>query len=278
MDRVSHGGRAAWENVMVGLVRPARPANVPTAEDLHRWRRQMFAGISEWARRPGMIGTVDKGHCALLTGLPTPDFNVVLVDSADQTALDAALADIDAVGAPALLAFAAEGIVHAEGLPAAWQLVGQMPIMAIELQTGRTADPRVRRAAADDVAAVAGAWAAAYGFDEVMAADAAELIVSSGPASRSWLLEDDGHVVSVVVSTHVEDTVCIWVMATPPQFARRGYGRALIETVLADAADYGARLALLGATEAGYPLYESTGWRTVEPWSIAVSGTSAQFS
>jgi GNAT superfamily N-acetyltransferase len=224
-----------------------------------------------------MIGTIEAGRYTLLSGLPTPDFNIVVVDSADQAPYDAALADIAAVGAPALLAFAAEGTAHQGSLPEGWQVVGEMPIMARNLAPGEPQDPRVRRATPSDIPAVADAWAAAYGFEPAVARDAAELIVSSGEPSRSWLLEADGSVVSAVVSTHVDDIVGIWAMATPPQHARHGYGRALLGSVLADAASQGARIGLLGATEAGYPLYESTGWRTVEHWTLATAGVSAQF-
>jgi GNAT superfamily N-acetyltransferase len=224
-----------------------------------------------------MVGAVHDGHCSMLTGLPTPDFNIVLVDSADPSALTAALADIDGVGAPALLAFAAEGTSHATSLPAGWQVVGSMPIMATVPLAADT-DPRVRRATAEDAPAVGAAWAAAYGFDEDVAADAAKLLLSAAETSRGWLLEQGGQVVSAVVSTHVDDTVSVWAMATPPQHARQGYGRALLSSVLSSAQKDGAQLALLGATEAGYPLYESTGWHTVEHWTLAVSGESAQFS
>ena len=39
----------------------------------------------------------------------------------------------------------------------------------------------------------------------------------------------------------------------------------------------GCTVGLLGATPAGQPLYESTGWTTLEPWDIYVNGDSAQF-
>jgi GNAT superfamily N-acetyltransferase len=237
----------------------------------------MFSGLTGWAWRPEMVGAVKDGYCMLLTGLPVPDFNIVLVDTAEPTALSAALADVEAVGAPALIALAAEGAGQARALPVPWQVVAQMPIMALELRATAEPDARVRMATPQDAADVGRVWADAYGFDLGVAVDAAELIVSAPVLSRTWLLEDAGHVVSAVVTTHVEDTVSIWAMATPPQLARRGYGRALLSTVLTAAAEHGARLALLGATEAGYPLYESTGWKTIEQWTVAVSGESAQF-
>jgi GNAT superfamily N-acetyltransferase len=93
---------------------------------------------------------------------------------------------------------------------------------------------------------------------------------------RLWLLEDP-HPVSCVLSGRVDDTVSLWAMATPPQFGRRGYGRALLDSVVSWAGTDGARIGLLGATPAGLPLYEHTGWTTVEHWHIWTNAASDQF-
>jgi GNAT superfamily N-acetyltransferase len=57
-------------------------------------------------------------------------------------------------------------------------------------------------------------------------------------------------------------------MATPARFERRGYGRAVLGHALADAAADGLGVALLGATTAGRPLYDATGWTTLEEWDL----------
>ena len=98
-----------------------------------------------------------------------------------------------------------------------------------------------------------------------------------GGVIRAWLLEDDGDAVSALISGHVDDGVSIWAMSTPARCARRGYGRALLGSVLAHARADGARLGMLGATPAGQPLYEATGWRTVEEWELVTNAASAQF-
>jgi GNAT superfamily N-acetyltransferase len=237
----------------------------------------MGTGAASWASGPGMLGVVRDGHWSLLSGLPAADFNMVLVDSPEPASLAAALEDIDSVGAPAILCFAAEGKVHQTALPAAWSVVAEMPIMVIDLAHAAVQhDPRVRRADAADVAVLGRILAAAYGFDQQVAEPAAELFLSAD-GSTAWILEDNGAAVSAVVSTRVDDSVGIWAMATPPEYARRGYGRALLGSVLATAQEQGAQVGLLGATEAGYPLYESTGWHTVEHWTLATSTPSAQF-
>jgi hypothetical protein len=48
--------------------------------------------------------------------------------------------------------------------------------------------------------------------------------------------------------------------------------------VLQLAYDDGATLGLLGATPAGLPLYEATGWRTEETWDLYTDAVSEQFS
>jgi predicted acetyltransferase len=67
-------------------------------------------------------------------------------------------------------------------------------------------------------------------------------------------------------------------MATPPQHARRGYARALLAAVLHHAREDGATLGLLGATPAGFPLYDATGWSTHETWDLYTDAVSEQFS
>jgi GNAT superfamily N-acetyltransferase len=76
----------------------------------------------------------------------------------------------------------------------------------------------------------------------------------------------------------VRETPSIWAMSTPPAFARRGYARALLASVLDWAKTDGATVGLLGATEPGFPLYESTGWTTFEEWQLYVNAPSAQFA
>jgi ribosomal protein S18 acetylase RimI-like enzyme len=58
------------------------------------------------------------------------------------------------------------------------------------------------------------------------------------------------------------DTAGIWSMATDSTRQRSGIGRRLLSTALAEAQRQGARRFFLGATPAGYRLYESMGFAT----------------
>ena len=61
---------------------------------------------------------------------------------------------------------------------------------------------------------------------------------------------------------HQGDTSGIWSMATAATRQRSGIGRRLLSTAMAEARMQGARRFFLGATPAGYRLYESLGFTT----------------
>ena len=47
----------------------------------------------------------------------------------------------------------------------------------------------------------------------------------SESALAAWELYEGDDLVSGVATSTVDENVCIWLMATPPGFQRRGYGR-----------------------------------------------------
>jgi GNAT superfamily N-acetyltransferase len=161
-----------------------------------------------------------------------------------------------------------------------WQHVGSMPFMSYDISSPPEADDaRVRRAGPDDLAAVTSLMADAFGLDPAIAATAAGSVRNPRDAACFFLVEDNDQPVSTCFASVVDDAVCIWCMSTPERFARRGYGRTLLGHCLAEAHRLGARLGLLGATLAGQPLYEATGWTILEPWQLYLkAATSAQFS
>ena len=69
-------------------------------------------------------------------------------------------------------------------------------------------------------------------------------------------------VVGTVTLIHQGDTSGIWSMATDTTRQRSGIGRRLLPTAMAEARMQGARRFFLGATPAGYRLYESLGFTT----------------
>lgn len=89
----------------------------------------------------------------------------------------------------------------------------------------------------------------------------------------AWI-EDD--VVGTVTVIHQGDTAAIWSMATDSTRQRSGIGRRLLSTALAEARTQGARRFFLGATPAGYRLYESMGFATRVVTKVWASGETHQ--
>jgi len=82
---------------------------------------------------------------------------------------------------------------------------------------------------------------------------------------------------SAVCCTGAGSTVGIWTMSTPPNKQRQGAGRAVLLAAMQDHAKRGAETFYLIATEAGKPLYDNMGFKTVDEPSIWLVGESSQF-
>lgn len=245
--------------------------------DLARLRDVMIRPMLELVPE-GQPLLVEPGLWVLCLGGSLPDFNMALVETADQQVLEDARTTL--ADRPALIMLAGSATAHVDSVTEPWRHVGSMPIMtrALAGYTG-SPDPRVRlgRSAAD-IDAATGLAAEAFGMPADELLPAMEPTVRDEITLRTWLLEEDGNAVSCVNTAIVDGVVSIWTMSTPERLGRRGYGRALLDTVLAHAAHEGAHTGVLGATPAGQPLYEATGWSTVEHWQILTNAMSAQFS
>lgn len=242
-------------------------------------RADMGAVLATIAARIGGLADAGPGWWLGLTGGVAPDLNMALLATPDPEALDGTMAIVDEAGLDALVFLAGPGRELRGRLAPPWVGVGASPVMTRDLASGApdVLDPRVRQAGPADAPVVAALLAEAFS----LTVDDTALMVAAavdGGVVRAWVLEDGGEAVSAVISGHVDDRVSLWAMSTPPRHARRGYGRALLASVLAHARADGARLGMLGATPAGLPLYESTGWRTVEDWEVFTNAASAQFA
>jgi N-acetylglutamate synthase-like GNAT family acetyltransferase len=242
-----------------------------------RLRSLMGQSLSGWASQPGAVGEIGDGYWLVLSGAPSPDVNVALVWTADPQALRRSLDLIDQVGAPTLINLTGDGNV--QKMPDGWEQVGTMPFMAVDLDATPTeADSRVRPATGHDLGTVVDLLAESFALPaEIAVVPVKSVVQNAGSDARMafWLLEDDGVAVSTVMTAQVEDIVSVWCMATPERFARRSYARALLAHVLHVAAGQGATFGLLAATPAGKPLYDATGWSTLEEWRLHLNSGSA---
>ncbi len=94
----------------------------------------------------------------------------------------------------------------------------------------------------------------------------------SVPGLAGWVLTHAGRAVSGAWSYQHGTDCGIYTVGTAPAWQRRGFARALVEHVLADAHNRGAQTATLQSTHAGQRLYESLGFESVgrsEEWLVA---------
>ncbi len=91
-----------------------------------------------------------------------------------------------------------------------------------------------------------------------------------------FLASIDDEVVGTVTLIHHGDTSSIWSMATDTARQRSGIGRRLLSTAMAEARIRGASRFFLGATPAGYRLYESLGFTTRTAAKVWASGETHQ--
>jgi GNAT superfamily N-acetyltransferase len=96
------------------------------------------------------------------------------------------------------------------------------------------------------------------------------------PAMDIYYATLEGRTVGSVTLSHHGDTSGIWAMGTDPDSQGQGVGRRLLSTALAQSRDKGSRRFFLGATPAGYPLYEKLGFETRVVASVWVSGETSQ--
>ena len=108
-------------------------------------------------------------------------------------------------------------------LSAGWQHVGETPFMAFALAgTHPRPDGRVRQAGIDDFDIVSELVASSFGLTQEIGDVVAGILKLGDAAGKIWLLVDDARAVSTVLTSIIDDAVCVWCMGTPARFARRG--------------------------------------------------------
>ncbi len=129
---------------------------------------------------------------------------------------------------------------------------------------------QVRRATIEDCATYQAAMAAGFeGPAELFSPFSSDSVLGA-PRMTAWLAEEQGIAVGTGFGVLTGDWVGIFNITTHPDYRRRGYGRAMIETVLQYAYSAGARGAFLHGTPTGALLYESVGFRRAENWTVFV--------
>jgi len=96
------------------------------------------------------------------------------------------------------------------------------------------------------------------------------------PGADVYVARINGEAVGTVTMTYHGETCGIWAMGTNAARQRRGIGLRLLSTAMVQARTGGIRRFFLGATPAGYRLYEGLGFKTVCATRVWVSGETHQ--
>jgi ribosomal protein S18 acetylase RimI-like enzyme len=245
---------------------------------LHDVRTSMGSALSSIGQADGADGVVNDDYWYVLSGSPSPDWNLAVIYGADPVHVQAVVDAIDAAGNPALVMLAGDAAASTPPALDGWNHVADMPVMAIEAPfPGASRDPRVRLATPADFEANLNVLCGAFGMSPENSRGPLTQIFDTRVPLETWVLEQDGELVSSVIVMTDGSVGSVWCMATPAEHQRKGYGSALLRTVLAEAMDRGVQVCLLGATPAGYQMYSATGWTTVEHWKAYAKGHPEQF-
>jgi N-acetylglutamate synthase len=233
---------------------------------------------------PGMRQQqVAPGVISLMSGLPLATLNGVFTDGVrpDVTEIDRAAAGLAGLPLPWSIQFRGEPEPAAERVAARYELTARETLPLMVYRPGPGGQPPSARPSAAASVVVAGladridyAAALAAGFEappEIMAPFSSPEAFAL-PGAVPYLAREDGQVVAVGFGVVGDGTAGIFNIATVPAYRGRGYGRAITSRIVADGIDRGADLAYLQSSEAGYPLYQSMGFRTVETWTYLMSG------
>jgi GNAT superfamily N-acetyltransferase len=135
----------------------------------------------------------------------------------------------------------------------------------------------VRRAVGIEAAeANARILGAAFEMPEDAARTAIPPAVLDAPNIDVFLASMDDRVVGTVTLIHQGGATGVWSMGTDPALQRSGIGRRLLSTAIAEARSQGAKRFYLGATPAGFPLYESLGFTTTTVTKVWAAGETHQ--
>ncbi len=136
---------------------------------------------------------------------------------------------------------------------------------------------QVRRWAGDEgLAGCARVLSSAFNMPEDSVRRSMPATLMGCPDVDVFLATLDGEPVGSVTVTYHGETCGIWAMGTDTAKQRGGIGRRLLSSAMAEARKAGGRRFFLGATPAGYRLYESLGFTTRFSAKVWVSGVTHQ--
>jgi ribosomal protein S18 acetylase RimI-like enzyme len=250
-----------------------------------------FADLLEWyASGPG--GTVDRApdRTIALTRVPFRAVNAVVRADLDPTRARERIAEAVAVCEAAavpwrwLVGPSSRPLDLGERLAAAGlTLLGAFPAMAValdrplDLPAPRVDDLATRRVATvEDLDAWAELQRVSLGLDDTATTAWREAHARGGLGEdvplRTHIALVDGMAVGSAALFATAGVAGVWNVATHPGFRGRGIGRAMTALVVEEGRARGYRVAVLGASAMGEPVYRAMGFREVarlRNWTLA---------
>ncbi len=129
---------------------------------------------------------------------------------------------------------------------------------------------------AEDARASAEITASAYSMPIESVLRALPQSLFDTPGADVFIARFNGEAVGSVTLTYHGDTCGIWAMGTLAARQRSGIGRRLLSAAMVLTRNIGIRRFFLGATPAGYRLYEGLGFKTVCSARVWVAGETHQ--
>jgi predicted N-acetyltransferase YhbS len=96
------------------------------------------------------------------------------------------------------------------------------------------------------------------------------------PSLDIYVAERDGNILSTVTVTRHGEVIGVWAMGTRADAQGQKIGKALLSRVMFNSRQAGATAFFLGATPAGFPLYQRLGYETLFTAQVWVRGETHQ--
>lgn len=134
----------------------------------------------------------------------------------------------------------------------------------------------VRASSAEDADASADVMSSAYSMSKETVLRVLPASFLDTPGADVYLARIKGEAMGAVTLTYHGETCGIWGMGTKVDRQRGGIGLRLLSSAMSRARDSGIRRFFLGATPAGFRLYDGLGFKTVCSARVWVSGETHQ--
>ena len=242
-----------------------------TEAEATQWRSMLGTGAALWAGG-GRI-EVEPGWWLAFSGARTVDYNVILCHGPDaKRDVTRSLEEVRAAKVPAVIMLGGQALGMANLLAEeGWVCVDTKPVMIMRPLIGEH-DPAARRLRPEDLPEAHRLICSAFDTVPEFAEIALPSAAAENPTCETWGLFDGGEMVTCTGGTRLGETQVMWSLATPPERQRRGYGRRLISSILAEKHDAGVTTFLFWASPPGMGVYRSLGAVVIEylqVWSRA---------